>query len=509
MRKAAAPLLKAIPNWQSLFGPQELCECKHCRSVLSPAAYLVDLLHFLDGPPNKDGFTALDVLIGREETATQAERLGRRPDIAQLKLSCENTNTSLPYVDLVNEVLESLAQAYANASLAVEAPIFDNQSVPARDTGDATTAELQANPQYSIAAAYAPATPTPRKAIDAAIFPPVLPYNQPLATARVYLNHLGVPLADLIEALSPAPATSPIWVAEALELAPREIDVLTGSVTVNELYGLTPELLPTLKKGDSGLWVAALKRLMNVEGAGLTLAKQAADEVFDASCLAAVKAYQTAHGMVVTGEVKHLAWETLLTLTPPLRSMVLPAPRELIRRLDIDYEELGALLQLPSINPAISAFRAVTKTMALPKDDLLAFIAGGFTSPSETLLKALAAGGATEAGFTAWAREQLAGAHWDAFLSTALLEVNTTDPCNLDLVRLRRWEEDKPDLDDSFWLRLARFVRLSRRLGWTFAELDIGLALAQRDRTKRRRARTTRSDQQAEGTVAAFTARVG
>jgi peptidoglycan hydrolase-like protein with peptidoglycan-binding domain len=459
IRKAAEPLLKAIPYWESLFGPQELCDCKHCRSVLSPAAYLVDLLHFLEGP-------ALDVLIGSKTM------LGRRPDIAQLKLSCENTNTSLPYVDLVNEVLESLAQAYANASLAVESPIFDNQTVPARDTGDATTAELQANPQYSIAAAYAPGSPTVHKAIDTALFPLSLPFSQPLATARVYLNHLGVPLAELIEALNPVALTDTTWTAEALQLAPAEIPVLTGSTTVDELYGLSPELLPILRKGDRGLWVAALKRLMNVEGAGLTLAVQAANEEFDDSCLAAVKAYQTAHGMLVTGEVKHLAWETLLTLTPPLRSLVLPAPRELISRLGIDYEELTELLQLSSINPAISALKAVTKTLALPKDDLLAFIAVGFTAPSVALLQALAAGGGAEAEFTKWAGKHFAGANLDAFLSTALLEVDKTDPCNLDHVRLRRWEEAKPDLDDSFWLRLANFVRLSRRLGWTFAELD-------------------------------------
>jgi peptidoglycan hydrolase-like protein with peptidoglycan-binding domain len=473
LRKAAEPLLKFIPNWQSLFGAQEVCDCKHCRSVLSPAAYLVDLLHFLNGR-SKDGFTALDVLIGREKTATQAGKLGRRPDIAQLKLSCENTNTSLPYVDLVNEVLESLALAYVNAPLTVEVPIFDNKSVVAHDTGDATTAELQANPQYSIAGAYAPAAPTPRKAIDEAVFPPSLPYNQALATARVYLKHLGVELVDLAELLRPTPAASASvpWLAEALQLAPIEIGVLAGAASVDELYGLSPELLPQLRLDDRGPWVTALKRLLNIEGAGLTLAAQAVDEKFDGNCQAAVRAYQTAHGMPVTGEVKHLVWQTLLTLTPPLRSLVLPSVRELIHRLGIDYEQLITLLQLPSINPATPAFRVVTKTLALPDADVLGLVAAGFTAPSAALLAGLAAGHASESAFTTWARAHMTGANWNAFESTALLEVPETDPCNLELVRLRRWEKTKPTLDDSFWLRLAGFVRLSRRLGWTFAELD-------------------------------------
>ena len=33
--------------------------------------------------------------------------LGRRPDLADLPLTCENTLTPLPYIDLVNELLEA------------------------------------------------------------------------------------------------------------------------------------------------------------------------------------------------------------------------------------------------------------------------------------------------------------------------------------------------------------------------------------------------------------------
>ena len=41
-------LIKRFPTMESLFGSMDYCECDHCRSVLSPAAYLVDLLQFLD-----------------------------------------------------------------------------------------------------------------------------------------------------------------------------------------------------------------------------------------------------------------------------------------------------------------------------------------------------------------------------------------------------------------------------------------------------------------------------
>src|SRR5262249_18954799 len=82
---------------RSLFGDIDFCECRHCRSVLGPAAYLADLLHFLESLPisNSAGKTALDGISAR------------RPDLLHLELSCENTNTEIPYVDLVLEVLEN------------------------------------------------------------------------------------------------------------------------------------------------------------------------------------------------------------------------------------------------------------------------------------------------------------------------------------------------------------------------------------------------------------------
>ena len=83
----------AYPTLEVLFGSMDYCACEHCRSILSPAAYLVDLLLFLDRPGN-----------GRENP--QAVLLGRRPDIQHLRLTCENTNIQIPYIDVVNEILE-------------------------------------------------------------------------------------------------------------------------------------------------------------------------------------------------------------------------------------------------------------------------------------------------------------------------------------------------------------------------------------------------------------------
>jgi len=76
----------------TLFGSQDYCETDDCTSVLSPAAYLCDLLLWLRNH-RQGGGTALDVLDAR------------RPDIRHLMLNCPNTDVELPYIDLVNELL--------------------------------------------------------------------------------------------------------------------------------------------------------------------------------------------------------------------------------------------------------------------------------------------------------------------------------------------------------------------------------------------------------------------
>ena len=85
------------PTLKNLVGELDLCHCGHCSSVLSPAAYMVELLKFLDTDKNDDGKTAQDIL------------LEKRPDLEYLELTCENTETILPYIDVVNEILEYYA----------------------------------------------------------------------------------------------------------------------------------------------------------------------------------------------------------------------------------------------------------------------------------------------------------------------------------------------------------------------------------------------------------------
>ena len=84
--------IQTDPSLATLFGSQSYCATDDCTTVLSPAAYLCDLLLWLRNHP-QDGGTALDVLDSR------------RPDIRHLLLNCPNSDTELPYIDLVIELL--------------------------------------------------------------------------------------------------------------------------------------------------------------------------------------------------------------------------------------------------------------------------------------------------------------------------------------------------------------------------------------------------------------------
>ena len=96
--------LSTFPNWNNLFKTGDLCECEHCRSVLSPAAYFADLLMFL-----KDRKAKLPAAWRSQPVKDIL--FDRRPDLGFLELNCENALTPLPYIDVVCEVLEDVVDA--------------------------------------------------------------------------------------------------------------------------------------------------------------------------------------------------------------------------------------------------------------------------------------------------------------------------------------------------------------------------------------------------------------
>jgi hypothetical protein len=247
-QNAKNAIVQQFPSMASLFGNLDYCACEECQSVLSPAAYFVDVLEFLNkSAPNAKGFTPLDVLIG----STDGKLAGRRPDLGALPLSCANTDTAMPYIDLVNEILEYyIAHSHLDANLAY-------------DTGSATTAELAAEPQHLLPAVY-------NTTLKQSIFPLGLPFDLWIEIVRGFLGYFRSSLARVLDTLRPVnrlelftdannlPYYRAQILAEALGFSPAEYEIVTGTapgispVPANwfKLYGYPDETTALNGKAD-------------------------------------------------------------------------------------------------------------------------------------------------------------------------------------------------------------------------------------------------------------------
>ena len=136
--QASQTTLEAYPSLRALFGDLDSCECRHCQSVLGPAAYLADLLHFLQ----RSNLTASGSFsLAHNERNSYLEYaaggtvlgalLQRRPDLADLEFSCENTDTKIPYIDLVLEILENAVAL----PLLVDPSAYAGKDIKAEFTG--------------------------------------------------------------------------------------------------------------------------------------------------------------------------------------------------------------------------------------------------------------------------------------------------------------------------------------------------------------------------------------
>lgn len=184
-----------LPEWVQLFGSLSTCDCRHCRSVYSPASYLVDLLQFLRQAPRT---------IGNHNLLADGLR-PRRPDIEHLLLNCENANTPLPYIDLVNEVLE---RAVAG---------LEGEPYPQTE-GEAE--RLRAMPAHELPEAY--------EILEEASFPWLLPFDLHHERTRLWAGQLQIDLGDLYSLFGRT-------VAEAarmeLWLAPRQWELISTPET--------------------------------------------------------------------------------------------------------------------------------------------------------------------------------------------------------------------------------------------------------------------------------------
>lgn len=169
---------QSIPDYDRLFRNLDLIECDDCRSIFGPAAYFVDLMRFVEENITKNNKDLEDAL----------KLDARRPDLARIKLDCDNAFTLIPYIDLINEVLEAIV------------------------TRDAPTPDA-----YAV--------------LEGTDFPSNLPFNLPLAQIRSYLQQLKTSLYQLYQAFEATPGANlgPIT-REFLELSPKEFSLLIAEI---------------------------------------------------------------------------------------------------------------------------------------------------------------------------------------------------------------------------------------------------------------------------------------
>ncbi|ULA65337.1 MAG: Neuraminidase domain-containing protein [Nitrospira sp.] len=493
-----ASLIRRVPTMESLFGSMDYCECQDCQSVLSPAAYLVDLLQYVDidiqtwantqalwklthggnayphtfagGPRAGEAMKPYDVLVQR------------RPDLPHLALTCENTHTALPYIDLVNEILEYHA---AHGQLAAEA---------ARNTDNANTVDLLAEPQNVIVAAY--------DALREATYPLALPFDRSLELARQFCAHADTPLHEVVQALR---RQDDLWIngeagraemfVESLGLSPAEAALFTRTApllngTWHDLFGW-----PALR--------AAIQSPVNAPEASVSLADADISGLapgmqcgyFDVSANVGAGEVNTltaigAAGSGGAGRTKLVfakAWTAppaagdLLVLNAPA---MLRSAKALSRRLGVSYREITQVVMTGFVNPGLSTLTVLYRARLNAGDayrykvDVTALDPPP-AAPTPEQRKKLDDIAAFERRLTELAAES--GSNL-ATLKAKVLAIDFSkvlvlaDPdagCNFDLTTLQH--ADGSSVTPIELVRINLFVRLWRRLGWSVEETDRAL----------------------------------
>lgn len=408
---AKQALLKQFPTMESLFGSLDFCSCEDCRSVLSPAAYLVDLLKFLD-PDDKQWNSFLTVWQSQHNRKNYTDKflkpydalVLRRPDLPHLPLTCENTNTVLPYIDIVNEILEYYIAN--NGQLDAGA---------AYDTGTALSPDLMAEPQNILPMAYT--------ILNGTLYPLGLPFDLWIQTVRRLLEYFKTPLWRLLEVFRPA---------DPLELFsdPNKYAYYRAGI-LTEYLGISPAEYAIFTNTDPlGNWFGLYGYNDNNQGSALNALQSAKTLSFRLNV-----SYQELADLVSTGFIN-----------PQLNALVT------LRKLDIEPEDVfryeGQAGYSPLTAPEKAAFETRLEQLTNkynPHKDPRLFDAGN------------------------WLRTTWANGGFNQILVLSYPDSG----CNFDATRLQYANGTAPT--PSLFLKLNFFVRMWKRLGWTLEETDRAL----------------------------------
>ena len=331
--------LATFPNWNNLFKAGDLCECEHCRSVLSPAAYFADLLMFLkDRKSAKPGVTVKGILFSR------------RPDLGYLELNCDNALTPLPYVDVVCEVLEAVVAGDAND---LELTGFTTMPVDPVAAKVAVAAALTAQ-HISLGADFSLTQVTPsdpnrwvahgedvtyllRKNGTPNFFAEILRNTKASAEElRAYPQYVNPKAYDTLRAAK-YPLSLPFDLfAEEVRAGFQKSNLQRWDL-MRTLRGAAAPNNPT--DGE----IAA-------EYFGISADPAAA---FDEKRLILVADTTVVGQQTVWGEVGNVDWlATVTSISDPKLPNTLANVKKFLQKTDLEYNELLALLDLKFINPA-------------------------------------------------------------------------------------------------------------------------------------------------------------
>lgn len=175
---------RKLPSFEELFGDLDYSSADEYRSVLSPAAYLADIMNLKDwrygeGPDNVD---AVD---------------DRREDISLIPLNAENTAAEIPHLDVVNRVMENKIAKLASVD------------------------------------AY--------EALRTSVFPLNIPFNRNETEVRILLEHLESNPAEFYKLFTAMPEAE-ISARECLGLSDEELAVIVTPETdegeLRKCYGI-------------------------------------------------------------------------------------------------------------------------------------------------------------------------------------------------------------------------------------------------------------------------------
>ncbi len=179
-----------VPGYDELFGNLDYCTCPDCRTTFSPAAYYTDLMRMQ---------AKYIEFVGDEEAQKYFALESRRPDLWNIELSCANTHTLVPTIEVVNEVL--IASVTADESTDAAAQDKDTEDEPDDD-----------GPEVDKTAAL-------YEDLNEAVYPFTMPFNRPLSEIGTVLARESTDLAQIWERITPPTTRSDANWNKGMQLA--------------------------------------------------------------------------------------------------------------------------------------------------------------------------------------------------------------------------------------------------------------------------------------------------